>query len=1062
MQRLTIEDLKKINEKHKATFALKEDGYKAKVTVHMGTCGITVGAKDVMDALVDELAKNNLKNIIVSSAGCAGLCGKEPIVTIEQLGQETRKYCDMNAERMRKVVVEHLIEGTPVEDYALPPQKDMAFYNLQNLRVLRNIWFMDPEKLEEYIARDGYLAAAKALTEMTPEEIIKVVKDSGVRGRGGAGFPTGMKWEFCSKVKSDVKYMLCNGDEGDPGAFMDRSVMEADPHSVIEGMIIGAKAIGSHNGYIYVRAEYPLAVKRLQLAIEQCYEAGLLGKDILNSGFDLDLKIYQGAGAFVCGEETALMRSIEGKRGMPRPRPPFPAHKGLWEKPTVLNNVETLAQIPVIILNGADWYRSVGTEKSTGTKVFCLSGAINNVGLIEVPMGITLRSIVYDIGGGMKKGKKFKAVQMGGPSGGCIPESLVDTPVTYEDIVQTGAIMGSGGMVFMDEDNCMVGVANFFLNFTMAESCGKCVPCRIGTQCMVEILEKIIRGDGEPEDITRLEKLCQTVRSASLCALGGTVPNPILSTIRYFRDEYESHIKYKRCEAMVCKEIISSACQHTCPIGTEVPVYAALIALRRYDDAVQVIRKDNPLPSVCSRVCHHPCESKCKSGEAGKPIAIRALKRFATDHGLKTGFKLPFQPKDPKNQKVAIIGSGPAGLSAGYFLSLEGYDVTIFEAKPVIGGMLRIAIAEYRLPREELDADIKAIKEAGVKFQTNTALGKDISIDSLFRDGYKAIFISVGAHRSIDMGIPGEDTEGVLPSLKFLEAVNLRKDVSVGKRVGVIGGGNAAVDAARAAHRLPGVEKVTLIYRRTRAEMPAFKEEVDATVEEGIDIQFLTAPTRVLTQNGKLTGIECIRMDLGEPDASRRRKPVPIKGSEFSIELDTLIKAIGEQPDVSFLQEQGLDIAERNTIVVDPETLATSKEGVFAGGDAVTGSKTVIHAISAGKIAASSIDKFLRGKSLERGYKVTRPSMYIEPVELTDEEIEKADRPEMPQLTPEDRVKNFKEIELGLTEEMAVKEAKRCLRCELGTTEGILAMQEMREKKKIALELDKVGESKKC
>lgn len=576
MPGLTIEDLHKIKGKHKATFTLREGDCRAKVTVHMGTCGITAGANSVMDALVDEVTKNNLKDIIVASAGCAGLCVREPIVTIEELGREIIKYRDLNAEKMRKIVAEHLIGGKVVEDYVLPPQKDMPFYNLQELRVLRNIWFMDPEKLDEYIARDGYLAAAKALTEMTPEEIIKVVKDSGLRGRGGAGFPTGLKWEFCSKVKSDVKYMLCNGDEGDPGAFMDRSVMEADPHSIIEGMIIGAKAIESHNGYIYVRAEYPLAVKRLQLAVEQCYEAGLLGKNILDSGFDFDLEIYQGAGAFVCGEETALMRSIEGERGMPRPRPPFPAHKGLWGKPSVLNNVETLAQIPLIILNGAEWYRGIGTEKSPGTKTFCLAGAIRNVGLIEVPMGIPLRTIIYDIGGGMKKGKKFKAVQMGGPSGGCIPESLIDIPVTYEDVVQTGAIMGSGGMVFMDEDSCMVGVANFFMDFTQAESCGKCVPCRIGTQTMVEILERIMMGEGELEDITRLEKLAKTVMSASLCALGGTAPNPVLTTIRYFREEYESHIRDKWCKVGVCRDLATfyiderlcngcGACRRTCP-----------------------------------------------------------------------------------------------------------------------------------------------------------------------------------------------------------------------------------------------------------------------------------------------------------------------------------------------------------------------------------------------------------------------------------------------------------------------------------------------------------------
>jgi NADH:ubiquinone oxidoreductase subunit F (NADH-binding) len=433
--------------------------------------------------------------------------------------------------------------------------KDIPFFNLQVLRALRNKGMIDPEKIEDYIARDGYQAAAKALLHMTSEEIVKEIKDSGIRGRGGAGFPTGLKWEFCSKVKSDIKYILCNGDEGDPGAFMDRSVMEADPHVVLEGMIIGAKAIGATMGYIYVRAEYPLAVKRLQIAIDQAKEAGLLGENILDSGFSLNIEIYEGAGAFVCGEETALMRSIEGKRGMPRPRPPFPAVKGLWDKPTVLNNVETFANIPPIILNGAEWFRSLGTEKSTGTKVFALTGAVNNIGLIEVPMGIPLRTIIYDIGGGIKNNRKFKAVQLGGPSGGCIPESLLDTPVDYESINATGAIVGSGGMVVMDDSNCMVGMAKFFLEFTAEESCGKCPPCRVGTKVMLDMLTEISEGRGKEGDMELLQDLSSDIINTSLCGLGQTAPNPVLTTIKYFRDEYESHIKDKWCKAGVCKTL---------------------------------------------------------------------------------------------------------------------------------------------------------------------------------------------------------------------------------------------------------------------------------------------------------------------------------------------------------------------------------------------------------------------------------------------------------------------------------------------------------------------------
>ncbi len=576
MAKLNIEDLKTLHEKNKAAFGPDSGKFRTKVTVHMGTCGLAAGAKQVMDTLVEEVKKNSLADIMIASSGCAGLCGREPIMTVEQLGEEPVKYCDLNSEKTEKIVKEHLAGGQIVSTFALPPKKDMPFMNLQELRVLRNTGFMDPESIDEYVAREGYLAAAKALTQMTTEDIIKTVKDSGLRGRGGAGFLTGLKWEFASRVPSETKFMLCNGDEGDPGAFMDRSVMEADPHSVIEGMIIGARAIGANYGYIYVRAEYPLAVKRLQMAIDKATEMGLLGKNILNTGFDFELEIYLGAGAFVCGEETALMRSLEGKRGMPRPRPPFPAVKGLWDKPSVLNNVETLAQIAPIILNGSEWYRTAGTEKSAGTKVFALTGAVNNVGLVEVPMGIPLRRIIYDIGGGIRKGRKFKAVQLGGPSGGCIPEHLLDIPVTYEDIMATGAIVGSGGMVVMDDNTCMVGTAKFFLEFTADESCGKCTPCRVGTKILLDMLTDITDGKGSYKDMETLEDLSRDIITTSLCGLGQTAPNPVLSTLRYFKDEYESHITQKWCKAGVCRNLTTfmideklctacGACRRACP-----------------------------------------------------------------------------------------------------------------------------------------------------------------------------------------------------------------------------------------------------------------------------------------------------------------------------------------------------------------------------------------------------------------------------------------------------------------------------------------------------------------
>ncbi len=539
----------------------------------------------VRQALEEELKKRGLEEEVqVVITGCNGFCAVGPVMVVYPEGIFYQK---LTSEDIPHLVEEHFLKGRPVEELmyrdpttgiVIPRMNDIAFFGKQKLIALKNRSLIHAEQIDEYIGRDGYQAAAKALTTMTPDKIIEELKKSGLRGRGGAGFPTGLKWEFCAKAKGDIKYVLCNGDEGDPGAFMDRSILEADPHSVLEGMTIAAKAIGAYQGYIYVRAEYPLAVKRLYIAIDQSRGYGLLGKNILNSGFDFDIDIYQGAGAFVCGEETALMISIEGKRGMPRPRPPFPAYKGLWKKPTVLNNVETYANVPLIIIHGGDWYSSLGTEKSKGTKVFALTGAVNNIGLVEVSMGTSLRSIIYDIGGGIKDKRKFKAVQMGGPSGGCIPESLVDTPVDYESINATGAIMGSGGMVVMDETTCMVDIAKFFLGFTQDESCGKCIPCRVGTKVMLDILGRIAEGKGEEGDIELLQDLAATIKATALCGLGNTAPNPVLTTIRYFRGEYEAHVKEKRCPAHACVALLKfevngelckkcGQCFKVCPVG---------------------------------------------------------------------------------------------------------------------------------------------------------------------------------------------------------------------------------------------------------------------------------------------------------------------------------------------------------------------------------------------------------------------------------------------------------------------------------------------------------------
>jgi NADH-quinone oxidoreductase subunit F len=950
-------------------------------------------------------------------------------------------YHSLTKDIIPHLVEEHFLKGRPVkklmftppaEKVVIPKIMDIGFFSRQTLISLRNRGLIDPEKIDEYIARDGYKALAKALTEMTPEEIIAEVKKSGLRGRGGAGFPTGLKWELCRNQPGDIKYIVCNGDEGDPGAYMDRSIVEADPHSVIEGMLIGARAIGAKKGYVYIRAEYPLAMKRLEIALAQARDYGIVGEKIFDTDFSFDISIKQGAGAFVCGEETSLIGSIEGRPPEPRQRPPYPIESGLWGKPTNINNVETWATVPVIIDRGADWFSSIGTELSKGTKVFSLVGKINNTGLVEVPMGITLKEIIYDIGGGIPKGKKFKAIQTGGPSGGCIPASLINLPVDYEKLTEAGSIMGSGGLIVMDEDTCVVDVAKYFIEFTNDESCGKCASCRDGSTELLEILKRICRGEGKEEDIQTLEELGHAIKDASMCGLGQTLPNPVLSTLRYFKDEYIEHIKYKRCSALVCKGIISSACQHICPISQDVPSYIGLIAQGKFEEAVKVVRKENPLPLVCGRVCNTPCEGKCVAGEWDDPIAIRLLKRFLADYEMKHGSGGEEKPKSIKEEKVAIVGSGPGGLTCAHYLALEGYKVTIFESQEIPGGMLALGIPNFRLPKDVLKYEIDRIKGLGVEIKTNTTVGKDISLEKL-KEEYKAVFIAIGAQKGLKMKIPGEDAEGVIDAIEFLRDINLGCKVKVGDKVIVVGGGNSAIDAARVAKRLGKDTKI--LYRRTRAEMPAIKSEIEEALTEGIDIQFLAAPVNVISSNGKLEAVECIRMELGEMDQSGRRRPVPIEGSEFKVEVDTLVLAISQEPDVSSLSGNGLNISKWNTIEVDPETLLTNIQGVFAGGDVVTGPNTVTEAMAHGKTAARMIDKYIKGEKLEREYKVTRPAVYVEAVKLTEQETKSLKRPKAQSIPVDQRLKDFSEVELGLTEADAILEAKRCLRCDLEAKE---------------------------
>jgi len=1007
---------------------------RSQVLLCAGAACVSSGALLVKDALIREIQKNGLENEVrLVETGCVGPCNLGPLVIIYPEGVFYHKLVPEDA---REIVEEHLLKGRVVDRllFQAPEEerkkflKEIDFFKKQVKIALRNCGFINPLNVQEYIARDGYFALAKVLTSMSCDDVINVIKKSGLRGRGGAGFPTGLKWELTKKSTTTPKYIICNADEGDPGAFMDRSILEGDPHSVLEAMAIAGYAIGANQGYVYVRAEYPLAVERLSIAINQAREVGLLGKNIMNSGFDFDVEIRIGAGAFVCGEETALIASVEGRRGMPRPKPPFPAESGLWNKPTVINNVETWANIPPIILNGPEWFASIGTASSKGTKVFALAGDIVNTGLVEIPMGMTLGEIIYDLGGGIRDGKKFKAVQIGGPSGGCIPKEFLNVKIDYDSLKELGAIMGSGGLIIMDEDTCMVDLARYFLEFVQDESCGKCTPCRIGTKRMLEILQRITEGQGQEGDVELLEDLAIQIKSTALCGLGQTAPNPVLSTLRYFRDEYETHIRKKRCPAVVCRPLFQSPCQHACPLEIDIPGYISLIKEGEYVEALRVICESNPLPSVCGRVCHRPCEAKCRRGQLDAPAAIDDLKRFVADYAMKNHITLPVVMDRKRNESVAIVGSGPAGLTCANYLARKGYSVTIYESLPVAGGMLAAGIPAYRLPREVLNWDIEQIWAMGVKIELNTTIGKDIPFSEL-REKYDAVFLAIGAWESAALGIPGEQFEGVVPALDLLKTINLGGTIDVPKKAVVLGGGNAAMDAARTLLRL-GSEEVNIVYRRTHSEMPAILEEIEDAQKEGVFFHYLMAPLEIIgDESGKVKGIKLQRMRLSEFDRSGRRKPVPIEGAEMIVECDMVVPAVGQMPEVENLSGS-IQTDHRGNVVADRHTLSTSLPGVFAGGDMVGADATVVNAMAFGKKAAYSIHQYLRQLKGDEGEECVaepkRPQILEEPPVL--QEIPRVKVPEIP---VKERVCSFAEVKLCLNEADARREAKRCLRCDL-------------------------------
>jgi NADH-quinone oxidoreductase subunit F len=1002
------------------------------INLCVGAGCVAAGSTPLAPAFRAALAHRGLAEIRVIETGCLGPCAGGPVLILQPAGILYQKVGLNDVEPIveRTIlageIIDHLVWRKAEGGEVLARVQDNPFFSRQVKIALRNCGVIDPLSIDDYLAHDGYAALRKALTAMTPDQVIDHVEASGLRGRGGAGFPTGLKWRLCRQAKGAVKYVLCNGDEGDPGAFMDRSLLEGDPHSVIEAMAIAGFAIGSAQGYAYVRAEYPLAVERLGIAIGQARARGFLGANILGTGFAFDLEIRKGSGAFVCGEETALMVSIEGKRGSPRPRPPFPAQAGLWGKPSLLNNVETYANIPIILTRGPAWYASFGTAKSKGTKVFALAGTVRNTGLVEIPIGTSLGDIIYELGGGVPNGKKFKAAQLGGPSGGCIPRQHLNVPVDYESLQELGAIMGSGGLIVMDEDTCMVDMARFFLDFVQDESCGKCPPCRIGTKRMLEIVNRICDGQGVEGDIERLEELGRIIRQTSLCGLGQTAPNPVLSTIRYFRHEYEAHIREKRCPAGVCPNLVRAPCQSACPANVDVPGFIALVGQGRIAEALRLHRERNPFAAVCARVCFHTCEDKCRRGLVDEALSIRGIKRYMVDEEVTMQHPEVRPNKTNAQRKIAIVGAGPAGLSCAYFLARLGYRPHVFEAESRPGGMPVQTIPAYRLPREILSLEVRMIERLGVTIETNQRLGRDFTLSGLRARGFEIVFLGVGAPTGLHLGVPGENLTGVDDAIRFLREYNIRGSTPVGRNVVVVGGGNAAIDTARTAIRL-GAESVTVVYRRTRDEMPAYAEEIEEAEHEGVTIKVLTAPVEIVGEAGRVSGLKCQAMSLGEFDRSGRRRPQAATEAPFVLAADQVITAIGQRLEPAEILD-GLPVTLNSSgfLAVDPQTGRTSVDWLYSGGDATLGPASVVEAVAGAERAAVAIDAQLTGATHAFWRREKKCDVAFDP----NAEPVKYQRARMDLLPVERRRHSFAEVEQPWTHEVAVCEARRCLRCD--------------------------------
>jgi len=1020
-----------------------------RIAIGMGTCGRGNGAEGLYHALAGQIQSSGMSVVLVP-AGCFGACFQEPMVNVRLPGNPLLMLRQVEASDASRILqdvsngkVSPNLIACKIEEWdhitgrvkygqghrEVPSWEETPFFRKQKKIVLRNCGILNPDDIEEYIAIGGYQALYKVLIDGRPEGIIEMIKAARLRGRGGAGYPTGNKWEFLAKARAERKYLICNADEGDPGAYMNRNEIESDPHSLLEGMVIGAYAMGATEGIIYVRAEYPLAVHRLVRALEQAREYGLLGENILGRGFNFDISLVEGAGAFVCGEETALIASLEGEAGRPRPRPPFPAEKGLFGYPTNINNVETWYNIAPIIMRGPAWFTETGSQKSSGTKVFSLVGKVKNTGLVEMPLGTPLKTFVYDIGEGAVNGRSIKAIQTGGPSGGCIPHEMFDTPVDYESLAQLGSIMGSGGMVVMDEDNCMVDVARYFIEFTHSESCGKCVPCRVGLNKSLRILNRVTEGAGTAHHLELLSELSRYIRECSLCGLGQTAPSPVLTTLRHFRNEFEDHILARRCSAGVCEELALSPCENSCPLHMNIPRFLQLFKEGRLEDAFLSVIMDNPLPSSTGRVCQHPCDNRCRRQTLDQPVNMREVHRFIADSIFESDRyeamveAILSRKLEPTGRKIAIVGAGPAGHTAAFYLAMLGHDVTVYDSNSEAGGMLRYALPEYRLPKTILRREIELVERLGVKFQFNKRVGSDIPLSDL-DDNFDMIFLATGTWKETRVHQPGTELKGVIPALQFLEGVASGREVPLGRRVVVIGGGNAAIDSARTALR-KGAD-VTVVYRREHKDMPAIEEETHAAKAEGAQFLFLAAPHRIIGDaKGNVKAMEIAKTHLGEFDKSGRRKPI-VTDEIQRLECDMVIFAIGESVDLDFVRTLGVTLKESGTIEVNRYTLEASRPRFFAGGDVVTGASNVSNAMAFGKQAARNIDRQLM--EADRWNKIFPEFEYEQ---APPDEPSPSRRHTGTTLPVSSCVHSFGEVVLGLNSQETLDEACRCLRCDV-------------------------------